>query len=158
MKYTNNEIIEQQLLDVILSNFVKISQNQYGNYIIQKILEQWWNSNKGLYLKKICIDQFHVLATHCYSSYVCDMFLKLSDIGDKKVLMSNLTGFKNLNLLNCNNNTKIIINKLMNALESKEGYNFNNNKNTSSNNNNINITIIKEEKNDGKNNIKQNKK
>lgn len=49
--------------------------------------------------EKICIDKFHILAANHYSSYVCDMFLKLSDIEDKKVLMSTLINFKNVNLL-----------------------------------------------------------
>jgi len=158
LNYTKNEIIEKHLLNLILSNFVNISENQYGNYLVQNILEQWWNSNKGLYLKKICIDKFHILAANHYSSYVCDMFLKLSDIEDKKVLMSTLINFKNVNLFNCNNSSKIIMNKLMNALKSKEGNNFKNySKNFSSKNNN-NIKIVKKEKNDGKNETIKNKK
>ena len=103
-------------------------------------------------MKKICIDKFHILAANHYSSYVCDMFLKLSDIEDKKVLMSTLINFKNVNLFNCNNSSKIIMNKLMNALKSKDGNNFKNySKNFSSKNNNNNIKIVKKEKNDGKN-------
>ena len=86
------------------------------------------------------------------------MFLKLSDIEDKKVLMSTLINFKNVNLFNCNNSSKIIMNKLMNALKSKEGNNFKNySKNFSSKNNN-NIKIVKKEKNDGKNETIKNKK
>ena len=134
-KYTKNEIIEKHILNLILSNFVNISQNQYGNYLVQNILEQWWNSNKGLYLKKICIDKFHILAAKNFSSYVCDMFLKLSDIEDKKELMPNLISFKNVNLFNCNNISKIIINKLKKDLN-----------NSLSNNNNNTKKVIKEKK------------
>ena len=127
-KYTKNEIIEKHILNLILSNFVNISENQYGNYLVQNILEQWWNSNKGLYLKKICIDKFHILAAKNFSSYVCDMFLKLSDIEDKKVLMSNLISFKNVHLFNCNNISKIIINKLKKDLKYSSSNNNNNTK------------------------------
>ena len=37
-KYTKNEIIEKHILNLILSNFVNISQNQYGNYLVQIFL------------------------------------------------------------------------------------------------------------------------
>ena len=153
INYSKNEIIEKILLNLILSNFVNISENQYGNYLIQNIMEKWWNANLGLYLKNICIDKFHILAVNHYSSYVCDMFLKVSSIEDKQLLMSILINRKNINLLYTNNSGKIIMNKLMNALK-KDGNNFNNftknllltNNFKNANNNNV-IKNEKKEKN-----------
>ena len=120
INYTKNETISKILLNLILSNFVNIAENQYGNYLIQKIMEKWWNSSNGIFLKKICFDKFNILAVNHYSSYVCDMLLKVSSIEDKKILMSSLINRKYLNQLYSNNSGKIIMNKLMNALK-KEG-------------------------------------
>ena len=146
INYTKNEIIEKQLLNLILTNFVNISENQYGNYLVQNIMEQWWKTSKGLYLKKICIDKFHLLAGNHYSSYVCDIFLKLSSIEDKKLLMSSLINCKTINLFNCSNSGKIIMNKLMSALrQTKDSNNYKNNKIPSNFNN---IKVVKKEKNE----------
>jgi hypothetical protein len=146
INYTKNEIIEKQLLNLILTNFVNISENQYGNYLVQNIMEQWWKTSKGIYLKKICIDKFHLLAGNHYSSYVCDIFLKLSSLEDKKLLMSSLINCKTINLFNCSNSGKIIMNKLMNALrQTKDSNNY---KNCKIPNNFNNIKVVKKEKND----------
>ena len=157
INYTKNEIIEKQLLNLILTNFVNISENQYGNYLVQNIMEQWWKTSKGIYLKKICIDKFHLLAGNHYSSYVCDIFLKLSSLEDKKLLMSSLINCKTINSFNCSNSGKIIMNKLMNALrQTKDSNNYKNCKIPNSFNN---IKVIKKEKNeitDGKSTINNN--
>jgi hypothetical protein len=146
INYTKNEIIEKQLLNLILTNFVNISENQYGNYLVQNIMEQWWKTSKGIYLKKICIDKFHLLAGNHYSSYVCDIFLKLSSLEDKKLLMSSLINCKTINLFNCSNSGKIIMNKLMNALrQTKDSNNY---KNCKIPNNFNNIKVVKKEKNE----------
>ena len=78
INYTKNESIEKLILNLLTSNFVYISENQYGNYFVQNIMEQWWNSKNGIILKKVCFDKFAILANNHYSSYVCDMLLKLS--------------------------------------------------------------------------------
>ena len=71
--YTKNELLIKQILNIILNNFVNISENQYGNYLIQFILEDWWNKNEGIFLKKLCISKFHILASnhfiHIYVIY-----------------------------------------------------------------------------------------
>ena len=75
--YTKNELIVKQILNSLLTNFVNISSNQYGNYLIQYLLEKWWKNKEGLYLKKMIITKFQILASNHYSAYVCDLFLKL---------------------------------------------------------------------------------
>ena len=140
INYTKNEIIEKQLLNIILSNFVNIAENQYGNYLIQNVMEHWWNTNKGIFLKKICMEKFHKLARNHYSSYVCDIFLKLSNLQEKKILMSMLINAKMIGTFNNNNCGKIIMHKLMNGLKQQNNNNNkkdNNNKNIKENNNNI---------------------
>jgi len=109
--YTKNELLIKQILNIILNNFVNISENQYGNYLIQFILEDWWNKNEGIFLKKLCISKFHILASNHFSSYICDLFIKLSNYEEKKILMSSLIKDKSGN---------IIINKLMNSLKNQQ--------------------------------------
>jgi hypothetical protein len=130
INYTKNEVIEKLILNLILKNFVNIAENQYGNYLIQNIMENWWNSQKGLYLKKISMEKFHLLAINHYSSYVCDMLLKLSSVEDKKKIMTSLYNCKNINSIYASTSGKIIMNKLMNAL--KKSGNLPNNINKSS--------------------------
>ena len=117
--YTKNELLMKQILNIILTNFVNISENQYGNYLIQYLLEYWWNENEGFFLKKLCITKFHVLATNHYSSYICDLFIKLANINEKKLLMSTIIKDKTINLLMNNTSGNIIVNKLMNSLKNK---------------------------------------
>ena len=122
--YTKNELLVKQILNIILNKFVNISENQYGNYLIQYLLEYWWNSNEGVFLKKLCISKFHLLATNHYSSYICDLFIKLSSYEEKKLLMSSIIKDKNINYLNNNNSGNIIMNKLLNSLnKQKDGNN-----------------------------------
>ena len=146
INYTKNESIEKLILNLLISNFVYISENQFGNYFVQNIMEQWWNTKNGKFLKKVCIDKFSILANNHYSSYVCDMLLKLSDIEDKKIIMENLIKSNIINSLYNTNSGKIIINKLMNGLK-KDKKNFkNSNKNLFGKNNNkenINVKIEK---------------
>jgi hypothetical protein len=121
--YTKNELHKKQILNIILTNFISISENQYGNYLIQYILEHWWDSSEGIFLKKICISKFHILAVNHFSSYICDLFIKLSSVEDKEILMSSLIKNNTIALLN-NNHGNFIKNKLMNSLKfQKEGNN-----------------------------------
>ena len=124
INYTKNEIIEKQLLNLILSNFLSIAENQYGNYLIQNVMRLWWNTKKGLFLKKICMEKFHKLAKNHFSSYVCDIFLKLSNLQEKQILMSML--INNKTTIDNNNCGKIILNKLMNGLSQQNCENNNN--------------------------------
>ena len=125
--YTKNELLVKQVLNIILNNFVNISENQYGNYLIQYILEHWWNTKEGLFLKQICISKFHILAGNHFSSYICDLFIKLSNHKEKKLLMNSLIKDNTITFLsNNNNNGNIIINKLMNSLKMEKSGIYNN--------------------------------
>lgn len=123
--YTKNELLVKQVLNIILNNFVNISENQYGNYLIQYILEHWWNTQEGLFLKQMCVSKFHILAGNHYSSYICDLFIKLSNLKEKKLLMNSLIKDNTIAILANNNIGNIIINKLMNSLRMEKNGNYN---------------------------------
>ena len=101
--YTKNELIVKQVLNTLMTNFVNISTNQYGNYLIQYILEKWWKTQEGVYLKKLITLKFQILCSNHYSCYICDLFLKLCTTEEKKLLLSSYNNYKTVEK---NNNLK----------------------------------------------------
>ena len=94
--YTRNELIVKQIFNTIIKNFVSISSNQYGNYLIQYLLEKWWKTPEGVYLKKIIVSKFQILSGNHYSSYICRLFFKLCNNEEKKEFLSNINNIKTL--------------------------------------------------------------
>ena len=92
--YTKNELLVKQILNSLLTNFVNIASNQYGNYLIQYLLEKWWKTGEGIFLKKMIINKFQILASNHFSAYVCDVFLKLCNNEEKKILFSSYNNYK----------------------------------------------------------------
>ena len=105
--YTQNELIRKQLLSSIYNNILYISTNEYGNYLVQYLLEKWWKSQEGIYLKKIIFSKFLILASNYYSSFICDLFYKLCNDDEKKTLTTFIkTNNKMLNDIYKNNDIK----------------------------------------------------
>ena len=75
--HTKNKIIVLQFLNLVLYNFVNIAQNKYGNYLIQYLLEKWWTKKEGEYIKNAINSKFNILIKNHYSSYICNLYLKL---------------------------------------------------------------------------------
>ena len=122
--YSKNESLVKQVLNLILNNFVNISQNKYGNYLIQYTLEHWWNTQEGIFLKQECISKFHILAGNHFSFYICNLFIKLSNQKEKKLLMISLIKDRTITFLANNNKGNIIINQLMNSLRMEKSGNI----------------------------------
>ena len=105
--YTQNESIRKQFLNSIFYNIVNISNNEYGNYLIQYLLEKWWKTAEGVYLKKLIISKFLILASNYYSSFICDLFYKLCNEDEKKTLSTYINGNNNiLDIMYKNNDFK----------------------------------------------------
>lgn len=92
--YTRDELIRKQVLNSILSNFINISSNKYGNYLVQYLLEKWWETTEGEFLKKLITSKFQTLAKNHYSNYLCDHFLKLCTPEEKKKFLPTLNNYK----------------------------------------------------------------
>ena len=120
--YTKNEIIVKQILNSLLTNFVNISNNQYGNYLMQYLLEKWWRTPEGVFLKKMIILKYQTLAANHYSSYLCDLFLKLCSHEEKKKILSTFNNYKIIGKNNIlKNKTLLYQNKITKDLnENKE--------------------------------------
>ena len=117
--YTKNEVILKQFLNLVLTNFINISGNKFGNYLIQYLLEKWWKKEEGISLKNIIISKFPILAENRYSSYVCSLFIKLCNDEEKKQLLFSLNKHKNKNKNYNNINSTILmyINEINNSLK-----------------------------------------
>ena len=89
IKYSKNYLIIKQILNLISKNFVNISMNKYGNYLIQFLLEKWWDKEEGIILKNIIISKFHILSKNAFSSHICDLFIKLNNNEKKRNINKN---------------------------------------------------------------------
>ena len=121
--YTNNELFVKQILNIILANFISISDNQYGNYLIQYLLEKWWKTEEGKYLKKMLISKFSILYKNQFSYHICDLYLNLCTDEEKKIALSIIN--------NSNNQIPYYFNKFESNKKNDFKYkkNFNNNNN-----------------------------
>ena len=89
--YTKNNIIVSQFLDIVLNNFVNLAENKFGNYLIQYLLEIWWTKKEGEPIKNAINSKFKLLVQNHYSSYICNLYLKLkSQFGDNNDLNSEI--------------------------------------------------------------------
>ena len=77
--YTKNEQIQNQIFDSIINDFINISTNKIGNYLIQKLIEKWWNNKKGESLKKIIKSKYCILSNNIYSVHICQLYDKLNN-------------------------------------------------------------------------------
>lgn len=76
-----NLLNKQRILKILSENCVEISQNPYGNYAIQYILEEW-GVNECNSIVKVIADNIASLSVQKYSSNVSEKILEL--LKDKK--------------------------------------------------------------------------
>ena len=76
--YTKNEQIQKQIFESIINDFINISTNKYGNYLIQNLMVKWWNNQKGEKLKNIIKYKYSILFNNIYSVHICELYNKLS--------------------------------------------------------------------------------
>ena len=94
INYTKNELLSKYIFNIIITDFMSISNNQYGNYLIQYLLEKWWKTSEGIILKKLIISKFKVLSGNHYSAYICRLFFKLCNDSEKNIFLSYLKEYK----------------------------------------------------------------
>lgn len=101
ISYTRNEIILKQIFNIILNNFINISFNQYGNYLVKYILDNWWDSTYYINnFKKMIINNFHILARNQFSYHICEEYIDLCNYNELQFL---------LYFLKCNNIYNILL-------------------------------------------------
>ena len=143
--YTKNEQIKNNILGRIKINFMPLAEDQYANYLIQCILEEWNNTPEGNEIKKLIRDNFEKMCVKKYSSFICEEYIKIITQEEKNELI-NLLNINKILYLN-NKHSKKILKKLgiiinnNNNSKNQISRNWNNNMNNSahfmSNNNYI---------------------
>lgn len=115
--HTKNKENIKQITNLVLNNFISLATNNYGNYLVQYILEKWSNYTEINEIKVEIIDKFIILCQNKFSAYICDFFIKMANIEEKRQLMNNI----NLNMDKINNNQNVMkfMSKIINPFESK---------------------------------------
>ena len=91
---TKNEDITIKILDYIKDNFMGLAMDQYGNYLIQFVLEKWNNSPEGKEIKDLVIQNFKTMIQFKYSSFICEIFVKI--IKKEKIDINELLNLNNI--------------------------------------------------------------
>lgn len=123
--FTKNEENIKRIINLVLNNFINIATNNYGNYLIQYILEKWHNISEINDIKVVITDNFLILVQNRYSAFICDLFIKMANIEEKKQLITILNfnwnnNIYNINNNNNNNNIKNIMIKINKSFETKK--------------------------------------
>ena len=112
-----------------------LAEDQYTNYLIQCILEEWNNTPEGNEIKKLIRDNFEKMCVKKYSSFICEEYIKIITQEEKNELI-NLLNINKILYLN-NEHSKKILKKLgiiinnNNNSKNQISKNWNNNKNNS---------------------------
>ena len=119
---TKDENIISLIMNFIRKNFIDIAVNQYANYLIQFLLEEWSNTPEGNEIKEIVFENFQEMCKKKYSSFICELFIKIISTEEKMNLIKTL----DLDYLLKSNNRHVI--KIMTALGIFENANKNHKK------------------------------
>ena len=127
---------KKRIINILKKNFLTISQNPFGNYVIQFIFDVWRLRDCIIIVNEI-LDKAIDLCSNRFSFNIVIKALNIFNFDYKNKLIYILCFSSNvLNLLN-NKYGNIVINKVVNYMDSKMKYNFKkhlelNYKNTSS--------------------------
>ena len=91
---TKNEDATLKILDYIKHNFMGLAMDQYGNYLIQFVLEKWNNFPEGKEIKDLVIQNFKTMIQFKYSSFICETFVKI--IKKEKININELLNLNNI--------------------------------------------------------------
>ena len=90
---------------------MNLAVDQYSNYLIQFLLEEWKNTPEGNEIKKMVRDNFEEMSEKKYSSFICKLYItKIISPEEKKEIIIKMKN--NINTLNINNNSSNILNLL----------------------------------------------
>ena len=108
MLFTKNNAIIDEIFNNIINNFINVAQNQYGNYLIQFLLQKWWHEYQCAFIKKLIYDNFIILSCNQFSWYICDLYINLSNNDEKKFLMASfLSNYSKIKTNNSDNKNTI---------------------------------------------------
>lgn len=136
IEFTKTEELIASLITIIKKDFVKIATHNFGNFLIQEMLKKYNNTENGKNLKREIIDNFRILSTNKYSSYIVDLFLKIASSEEKNQVIA-IHNLNNINLYqNFNNQNPLLLNNINLGLP-----NYGEMQNNNTNNNQISSFI-----------------
>ena len=126
ISFTKNEENIEKIVNIIRKNFVKIATNNFGNFLIQFIIKKWNNTIHGNKLKQEVIFNYKLLSENKYSSYICDLFLKIASKEEKNqlnmLLKFNFINNNNIKFAQIYGQLNIIDNKNANLVNNINSY------------------------------------
>jgi hypothetical protein len=90
IEFTRGESTTQQIMNAIKLNFMNFAVDNYGNYLIQFILEKFANFPEGKEIKNLLFQNFNVMCKSKYSSFICELYVKILTSEDKNELIKTL--------------------------------------------------------------------
>ena len=86
--FAQNKILMNEIIQKILTNLIVIAKNQYGNYLIQYLLEIWWNKPEMTYFKQLITKYFCQFSMNQYASHISEIYIKMLSSDDRKRLLT----------------------------------------------------------------------
>ena len=112
--YSKSILIYNSILFQIFQNFLKISEDPYGNYLIQYILDIWWERKEIVNIKNLIIYNFFRFSQNKFASHICEKYINKININEKNFLLYHLLKNGIFFLLLKDNYGVFVINKLVN--------------------------------------------
>ena len=88
--FTQSPFLVQGIIKIVMNNFFAISNNQYGNYLIQYILEIWWNKKELFYIKKVIENYFFQFSSNQFASHIAESYIKMLNDKEKQFFLCSL--------------------------------------------------------------------
>lgn len=87
---TKNDDVISLLMNLIRKDFMNYAIDQYANYLIQFLMEKWKDTPEGNEIKEMVRNNFLILSEKKYSSFICELFIKMISQEEKKELISSI--------------------------------------------------------------------
>ena len=87
---SKSDAINSLVMNYIRNNFMDLAANQYANYLIQFLLEIWKNTPEWEEIKEMIFKNFQALCEKKYSSFICELFIKILTLEEKTELIKGL--------------------------------------------------------------------
>ena len=115
--YTKFEPTIIIFLNIIYKHFYVIAKNKYGNYLIQFLLEFWWNKNEMFAFKILIEKSFYEFSIDEFSSHIVEKYIKKLNLENKQRLYREVLQKGIFNILLNNRYGMFVVNKLINCLK-----------------------------------------
>ena len=131
ISWTKNALIKELIMRYVQDNFMELAVDQYANYLIQFLLEKWNNTPEGYDIKKMVNDNFAKMCEKKYSTFICELYIKIISPEERKELIKSL----NVDKIKFSNNhnpmkiLKILQNIIINDYKSNKQISKNGNNN-----------------------------